>query len=140
MMAAKKKGIEVTVQAKVRCIGNSPPQWDSAGTTMIARFTPVYDADPDSPNFEWSQATPSGYIELAITNAAAFGAFEPGQEYLLTFELGNLLHTSQDRARDGYERYREHAGGVSKFSGDVLPSFDDQDEDVRAHWIAAFTE
>jgi hypothetical protein len=55
-------------------------------------------------------------------------------------QLGNLLHTPQDRARDGYERYREHAGGVSKFTGDVLPSFDDVDEDVRAHWIAAFTE
>jgi hypothetical protein len=76
----------MTVQAKVRCIGNSSPQWDSAGTMRLARFTPVYDSDPASPNFEWSQATPSGYLELAITSAAAFGAFEVGQEYLLTFE------------------------------------------------------
>jgi len=77
----------VSVQAKVRCIGNSSPQWDSAGTMRLARFTPVYDADPSSPNFAWSQATPSGYIELAITNEAAFSKFEPGQEYLLTFDL-----------------------------------------------------
>ena len=55
-------------------------------------------------------------------------------------QLGNLLHAPEDRARAGYERYRAHAGGVSKFTGDELPSFDEQDEDVRAHWIAAFTE
>jgi hypothetical protein len=77
----------MSVQAKVRCIANSPPQWDAAGTTRIARFTPVYDPDPSHPNFEWSQATPSGYIELTITNEAAFAKFEPGQEYLLTFDL-----------------------------------------------------
>jgi hypothetical protein len=52
----------------------------------VARFTPVYDANPESPNFEWSQATPSGYIELTITNEAAFSAFEVNTEYLLTFE------------------------------------------------------
>ena len=76
----------MSVQAKVRCIGNSSPQWDTAGTMRIARFTPVYDADPSHPNFEWSQATPAGYIELTITNDAAFDKFEPNAEYLLTFE------------------------------------------------------
>jgi len=55
-------------------------------------------------------------------------------------QLGRVLHTPEDRARAGYERYREHAGGVSKFTGDELPAFDDQDEEVRAHWVAAFTE
>lgn len=54
--------------------------------------------------------------------------------------LGQLLHKPEDRARRGYERYREHAGGVSKFTGDPLPSFDEQDEETRAHWVAAFTE
>jgi hypothetical protein len=76
----------MTVQAKVRCIGNSPPPWDTQGTMRAARFTPVYDADPAHPNFEWSKATPSGYVELTITNEAAFSAFEVGAEYLLTFE------------------------------------------------------
>jgi hypothetical protein len=55
-------------------------------------------------------------------------------------QLGRVLHTPEDRARAGYERYREHAGGVSKFTGDHLPGFDDQDEEVRAHWVAAFDE
>ena len=77
-----------TVHAKVRCIGNSTPQYYPAGddTFRLVRFTPVYDPDPESPNFEWSQATPSGYIELGVSNPAAFGKFEVGGEYLLTFE------------------------------------------------------
>ncbi len=77
----------MSVQAKVRCIGNSPPPWDAGVTMRTARFTPVYDPDPAHPNFEWSQATPSGYVELTITNEAAFSKFEVGQEYLLTFDL-----------------------------------------------------
>jgi hypothetical protein len=78
----------MSVQAKVRCIGNSPPPWDNGGSSgsQIARFTPVYDSDPDHPNFEWSQYTPSGYVELTITNPDAFGQFEVNKEYTLTFE------------------------------------------------------
>lgn len=29
---------------------------------------PVYSADKANPNFSWSQATPSGKLELTITN------------------------------------------------------------------------
>lgn len=77
----------MSVQAKVRCTANSAPPWDTGATTMrIARFTPVYDADPAHPNFKWLEATPAGYVELSITNPAASGAFEVGAEYLLTFE------------------------------------------------------
>jgi hypothetical protein len=76
----------MTVQAKVRCIGNSSPQWSAGQDMRQVRFTPVYDANPDSPNFEWSKATPSGYMELTVSNPAAFDSFEVGKEYLLTFE------------------------------------------------------
>jgi len=78
----------MTVQAKVRCTGNSAPAWADKynDTIRTVRFTPVYDLDPAHPNFEWSQATPSGYVELTITNPAAFGAFEVNKEYTLTFE------------------------------------------------------
>jgi hypothetical protein len=76
----------MTVQAKVRCIANTPPAWDASGTMRTARFTPVYDPDPASPNFAWSQATPSGYVELTITNPAAFVEVEVNGEYTLTFE------------------------------------------------------
>lgn len=76
------------VQAKVRCNSNTPAPWtgDAKVTTMIVRFSPVYAEDKTHPNYEWSQATPSGYIELSITNPAAFLRFEVGKEYLLTFE------------------------------------------------------
>lgn len=80
----------MSVQAKVRCIGNSSPQWIPDGTaadTRLVRFTPVYDSDPSAPNFEWSKYTPSGYIELTVTNEAAFSAFEVGAEYMLTFDV-----------------------------------------------------
>lgn len=50
---------------------------------------PVYSADKANPNFSWSQATPSGKLELTITNKAAFGYFELGKEYLLNFTKVN---------------------------------------------------
>lgn len=82
----------MSVQAKVRCITNSAPQWGGATAPgdsdylRMVRFTPVYDADPEHPNFEWSQATPSGYFEMTVTNPAAFEKFEVGDEYLVTFD------------------------------------------------------
>lgn len=79
----------MTVQAKVRCISNAAPVYFQPGTDdtfRLVRFTPVYDPDPASPNYSWSEATPSGYIELGISNRAAFDDFEVGHEYLLTFE------------------------------------------------------
>jgi hypothetical protein len=37
-------------------------------------------------NESWAAATPSGVVELAISNPEAAGKFEPGKHYLLTFE------------------------------------------------------
>lgn len=37
-------------------------------------------------NESWSQYTPSGELSIAITNPEAQGKFEPGVDYLLTFE------------------------------------------------------
>jgi hypothetical protein len=36
-------------------------------------------------NEEWSKFTPSGSVELTITNPDAQGAFEPGKSYAVTF-------------------------------------------------------
>ena len=47
---------------------------------------PVYSSDPNDPNKTFSDATPSGKIELSITNKAAHGFFQAGHEYLVTFE------------------------------------------------------
>lgn len=78
----------MSVTAKVRCIGNGAAPYDTSGedTFRIVRFTAVWDPDMTSPNHEWSKATPYGYVELAITQPEAFSRFEPGKEYMLTFE------------------------------------------------------
>jgi hypothetical protein len=57
-------------------------------TTYCETITaaPVYSSDANDPNKTFSDATPSGKIELAITNRAAHGFFVPGHEYLVTFE------------------------------------------------------
>lgn len=46
---------------------------------------PVYSDNPESPNYSWSKASPSGKFEMMITNSGAFGAFVPGVEYDLLF-------------------------------------------------------
>jgi hypothetical protein len=77
----------MSIQAKVRCIANSaPPYYRGDDTFRLVRFTPVSDSDPSHPNYEWSQATPSGYIELGVSVPEAFDKFEVGSEYMLTFE------------------------------------------------------
>jgi hypothetical protein len=47
---------------------------------------PVYSSDPTSPNYSWSKWTPSGKMEMTITNPGAFKQFEVGGDFLLTFE------------------------------------------------------
>lgn len=61
-------------------------------------------------------------------------------------ELGRLLAQNRQhveaQARAGYERYREHANGVS-VNGDALPAWEDlavtkEGADVQEHWAAVF--
>jgi hypothetical protein len=81
-------------------------------------------------------------VTVHITSGPVLASVTEDEGHVRSFwgQLGNLLHSAEDRARAGYERYRDHAGGVSKFTGDPLPGFDDQDDEIRAHWIAAFSE
>lgn len=75
------------VSAKMRCTWNQPTQWSTEESPAhIVRFVPVYSDDPEHPNHQWSKYTPSGSLELSITNPPAFDAFEVNAEYLLTFE------------------------------------------------------
>ena len=46
---------------------------------------PVYSSNKSAPNFQWSQATPSGTLKMQINNPACFGAFVAGQEYDILF-------------------------------------------------------
>lgn len=41
--------------------------------------------DGDHPNAEWSRFTPSGEIEMTVTNPDVLGFFEAGVEYNVTF-------------------------------------------------------
>jgi hypothetical protein len=85
-------------------------------------------------------------VKVHITSGPVTASVEEHAAHLTYFhaQLGTLLADVQGygaaRAQAGYERYREHAGGVSKFSGHALPSWDDQDEETQGHWVAAFTE
>lgn len=92
----------MNVRAKVRCIGNTTPSWSQDDETVrIARFTPVTGSEGD--NADWSRYTPSGYLELVITNPSASGAFEVGKDYLLTFEpvLSGGADLSKAEAHNG---------------------------------------
>lgn len=69
------------IRAKLKCL--SAHRFESSEAVEL---TAVYSPDPESPNYSWSQATPSGSVKLTITNPDAFGALEPGREYLVSFE------------------------------------------------------
>lgn len=54
------------------------------GSHRTIKLSPIYSNDPKSPNYSWSKATPSGAIDLTITNLEA--KFIPGNSYFITFE------------------------------------------------------
>jgi len=74
----------MTVQAKLHCNTVSAPEYNVADPTRVVRLTPVYGDGKE--NKEWSKWTPAGYVELTITNPAAFDQFEVGADYLVNFE------------------------------------------------------
>ena len=71
----------VTVQAKLRCLAVELPEGFDCRRVILEPVT------ADCPeNKSWSKWTPSGRVELLITNPPAYEAFEPGREYLASFE------------------------------------------------------
>ena len=71
----------MTVTAKFVC--NSVTDY---GNYRRIELSPVFSSDKSSPNYSWSQATPSGKLEMTITNPGAFEQFAVGKSFLLTFE------------------------------------------------------
>jgi hypothetical protein len=61
-----------TVTARMKCNYRD-------GSRVV--LNPVYDPDPDSPNYSYSLATPSGSLELWISNSHALQAFVVDAEY-----------------------------------------------------------
>lgn len=56
------------------------------GPYRQVELTPVYSSDKSSPNYSWSQATPSGKLEMTITNPGAYDKFAVGKTFFMTFE------------------------------------------------------
>lgn len=71
------------VTAKFRCTSKATVQSEGASEpTVVVKFYPAHGKG----NEEWSKWTPSGNLEMYITNPGAHSQFTPGKEYLLTFE------------------------------------------------------
>lgn len=73
------------VICKMRCTEKSDRCWGSGPEKQqsVVKLQPIYATE--GPNKSWSEATPSGQIELTITNKKAFDAFALGQCYLVNF-------------------------------------------------------
>ncbi len=56
------------------------------GSYRQVHLSPVYSSDKTSPNYSWSVATPSGKLEMTITNPAAYEQFAVGKTFLMTFQ------------------------------------------------------
>ena len=58
---------------------------DEKTVSVNVSLYPVYASDPESPNHAFWKATPSGRVDLYISNPEAFGAFESGKAYFVDF-------------------------------------------------------
>lgn len=58
---------------------------------------PVYSDDPESENHKWSEATPSGAIDMSITNPGACGIFQEGKEYIVDFTPADQFTSGDSR-------------------------------------------
>ena len=58
----------------VRSVAQNGRQAEGVDSEVL-HLDPVYGDD----NEPWSKYTPSGHLEMHVTNPDAFGAFEPGQ-------------------------------------------------------------
>lgn len=56
---------------------------EQQGENEMVTLNAVYDADPASPNHEWSKYTPWGELKMSITNPSAQGKLKPGKEYFI---------------------------------------------------------
>lgn len=52
----------------------------------VVKLEAFHTDDPTDPNKAWSDATPSGALEMTISNPEAHGFFKPGATYAVRFE------------------------------------------------------
>lgn len=70
----------MAVRAKVKC--DSITERQGSKTVKLQAVT---SAGHNDPNKSWSKWTPSGSIELQITNPEAFNQFEVNKDYFVDF-------------------------------------------------------
>lgn len=69
------------VRAKFVCESKTPDQHDPS--SVAVRFNAVYGSG--EANKEWSRWTPSGQLQMQISNPGAHEQFDVGKEYFLDF-------------------------------------------------------
>lgn len=76
------------IKAKMQVWTNKPGSLAADGTKASEQVTlsAVYSNEPGSENYSYSQATPNAQLSMYISNPQAFGFFEEGKQYILTFE------------------------------------------------------
>ncbi|UOF81734.1 hypothetical protein [Caudoviricetes sp.] len=72
----------MTVRAKFKCHSKEVREQNGSNVASLTFFA-SYGEGQD--NKDWSKWTPSGTLQMTITNPNAFGWFEPGKEYYLDF-------------------------------------------------------
>jgi hypothetical protein len=77
----------MTVKARFKCIEIKNVYTGADPNSRLAAITliPVY--NDGNGNESWSKATPSGKLEMNVTNGEAIDQFALGNEYELTFEV-----------------------------------------------------
>jgi len=75
----------MSVRAKMQCIKRSETanMGSKEAWGVEVMLQPVY--AEDGPNKSWSTATPSGQVQMTITNPEAFKQFEIGKCYYVDF-------------------------------------------------------
>ncbi|MBL8924113.1 MAG: hypothetical protein JNJ54_34980 [Myxococcaceae bacterium] len=61
------------------------PDGTTPVTTVQVTLQPVYGGDDDEANRQWSRWTPSGQLQLSITNPLIFPELVPGRAFFVDF-------------------------------------------------------
>ena len=75
----------MTISARLKCYSVNDHRNGDVVLSKEVKLSPVYDPDPASPNYSFSQATPAGDVRLTITNPAAFEQFVEGKIFDVDF-------------------------------------------------------
>lgn len=76
----------MTVKAKFLCTGTNTEDQQTGSVTLNAVVAYGPKGERLDGNEQWSEATPSGTINMHVSNPEAFKQFEPGKNYFITFE------------------------------------------------------